>query len=182
MDYPLENLDPEKFQQFCQALLTREFPNLQCFPVAQPDGGRDALEYLPVVPEAERSFLVYQVKFVRNSESIDDPREWLLQKLREEAPKVAKLIPKGAKQYFLITNVAGTAHPESGSIDEMTAILRAHISLPAMCWWRDDINRRLDTAWDLKWAYPEVITGQDVIRHLVYEGLSEDKTSAGRCH
>ena len=43
MNYPLENLDPERFQHFCQALLVREHPQLQCFPVAQPDGGRDAI-------------------------------------------------------------------------------------------------------------------------------------------
>ena len=42
MDYPLENLGPERFQQFCQALLAKEYPDMQCFPVAQPDGGRDA--------------------------------------------------------------------------------------------------------------------------------------------
>lgn len=45
MSYPFENLDPEKFQHFCQALLTKEFPNMQCFPVAQPDGGRDAITF-----------------------------------------------------------------------------------------------------------------------------------------
>ena len=55
MDYPFENLDPERFQQFCQALLTKEFPNIQCFPVAQPDGGRDALSYLS--EDEERGFI-----------------------------------------------------------------------------------------------------------------------------
>ena len=34
MNYPLENLDPERFQQFCQALLVRDYPQVQCFPVA----------------------------------------------------------------------------------------------------------------------------------------------------
>jgi len=43
MDYPFENLTPEKFQLFCQALLVREYPSVQCLPVAQPDGGRDAV-------------------------------------------------------------------------------------------------------------------------------------------
>jgi hypothetical protein len=46
MNYPLENLGPEQFQEFCQALLLREHPNVQCFPVAQPDGGRDAVSYV----------------------------------------------------------------------------------------------------------------------------------------
>ena len=46
MDHPYENLDPERFQQFCQALIAKDYPNVQCIPVAQPDGGRDALSYL----------------------------------------------------------------------------------------------------------------------------------------
>jgi hypothetical protein len=46
MDYPLEQLGPERFQQFCQALISLEFPKVQSFPVAQPDGGRDAAAYL----------------------------------------------------------------------------------------------------------------------------------------
>ena len=44
MDYPFENLDPERFQNLCQALLTKEFPHVQCFPVAQPDGGMRRFE------------------------------------------------------------------------------------------------------------------------------------------
>jgi hypothetical protein len=46
VDYPLEELGPEGFQQFCQSLLVKEFPKLQCFPIAQPDGGRDGLPSL----------------------------------------------------------------------------------------------------------------------------------------
>ncbi len=45
MDYPLEYLGPERFQQFCQSLLVREHKDVQCFPVGQPDGGRDAISY-----------------------------------------------------------------------------------------------------------------------------------------
>jgi hypothetical protein len=63
MNYPFENLEPESFQQFCQALLTKEFPNVQCFSVAQPDGGRDALSIIS--EDDERSFIMYQVKFLR---------------------------------------------------------------------------------------------------------------------
>ena len=92
-----------------------------------------------------------------------------------EAPKVKKLIPAGARQYVLMTNVPGTAHPESGSIDSVNKLLSKELGIPAVCWWRNDLNRRLDDAWDLKWTYPELMTGPDLIRLVVENGLAEDK-------
>lgn len=49
------------------------------------------------------------------------------------------------------------------------------IDIPAECWWREDINRRLDGEWDIKWSYPEILHGQDVLRFVIENGLSEDK-------
>lgn len=46
MDYLYENLGEDRFQELCQSLLIREFPNVQCFPIRQPDGGRDAVAYI----------------------------------------------------------------------------------------------------------------------------------------
>ncbi len=173
MDYPLENLDPEKFQEFCQALLLKEFRDLQCFPVAQPDGGRDILSYYPgTLPH---SFIVFQVKFVRRPQAEKDPHKWLIKILEDEAPKIKKQIPNGAKQFVLMTNIAGTAHPKSGSIDKVNHLLNNELGLPSVCWWRDDLNRRLDNAWDLKWVYPELMTGPDLIRSVIESGLSESR-------
>jgi hypothetical protein len=117
MDYLYENLGDERFQQFCQSLLSKEYPDTQAFPVGQPDGGRDSLSYIS--GPGSQDFRVFQVKFVRNADSIQDPHKWLVEQLRSEAPKVAKLIAKGAIAYHLITNVRGTAHPDSGSIDKL---------------------------------------------------------------
>lgn len=44
-----------------------------------------------------------------------------------------------------------------------------------MCLWREDLSRRLDTTWDLKWVYPELMTGPDLIRAVLESGLSEDR-------
>jgi hypothetical protein len=41
-DNKYESLGPERFQQFCQALLVNIYPDVQCLPIGQPDGGRDA--------------------------------------------------------------------------------------------------------------------------------------------
>jgi len=173
MDYPFENLNPEKFQEFAQALLTREVKDLQCFPVAQSDGGRDIVTYEHKLPS--QNFAIYQVKYVRKPLAKKDVHKWLLKIIKGEAPKVRKLVDKGAKQFFLITNVPGTAHPDVGSIDQMNQLLESELGIPSRCWWRDDLNRKLDDAWNLKWSYPELMTGPDLIRSLIESGLSEDK-------
>lgn len=173
MNYPLENLGPERFQQFCQALLVREHPQLQCFPVAQPDGGRDAIAY---ISEQESSkFIVFQVKFSRKPFSESDPQKWLLAIMEEEAPKLARLIPRGASQFYLLTNIDGTAHLDVGSIDRLNQKLSEQLRVPFMCLWRDDLNRRLDNAWDIKWAYPDVMAGPDFLRYVMESGLTEDR-------
>lgn len=168
--YPYEDLDPERFQQFCQALLVLEFPNIQCFPVGQRDGGRDAISR---VLDPGKSFCVFQVKFVRNQSAGFDPHEWLARVVSEEVPKVRSLIPRGASHFHFITNVRGTAFPESGSIDELNAALTDLIPVPSQAWWRDDLDRRLDAAWDLKWTYPELMRGPDLIRAVVEAGAKE---------
>jgi hypothetical protein len=175
MDYQYENLGPEHFQEICQSLLLKEFPRTQCFPVAQPDGGRDAIAYPLFYYTKENEFIVFQVKFVRDPNAIVDSHKWLTDILKEEAPKLKKLIPKGAREYFLITNVRGTAHPEVGSIDTAHRILNDALDIPAQCWWRLDLNRRLDNAFDLKWAHPEILTGPDMLRQIIKTGLTEDK-------
>lgn len=172
MDYPLENLDPEKFQEFCQALILTVYPRSRAFPVGQPDGGRDAWVNLRLDP---RDSIVFQVKFVRKPLAETAPHEWIKSIAQGEAIKAKRLIHAGATRYILITNVPGTAHPGSGSIDIVDDILTNELGIPTECWWRDDINRRLDNAYNLKWAYPELMTGPDLIRSIIESGLGEDK-------
>lgn len=173
MDYPLENLDPERFQQLCQSLLVKEFRHVQCFPVAQPDGGRDAVSYL--LEGAGDKFMVFQIKYARKPHAETDPHKWLMAIVDDEAPKVGVLIPRGAVRYVLLTNIPGTAHLDKGSIDKLNQLLTDKFGIPSSCWWRDDINRRLDTAWDLKWMYPEILSGPDFLRIIIESGLSEHK-------
>ncbi len=177
MDYPYENLTPEKFQLFCQGLLAKEYPDLQCLPVAQPDGGRDAMQWLFL--EHAKEFVMFQVKFVRHLNEDQEPLKWIQKILTGEGPKVKTQISKGAKRYVLITNVRGTAHPDTGSIDSINSFLSKELGIPSLCWWRDDLNRRLDNAWDIKWTYPELMTGPDLIRLVIESGLSESRERRG---
>ena len=87
--------------------------------------------------------------------------------LMERLKRSKRLQERGAKHYVLITNVAGTAHLDVGSIDRIQTEVSARLPIPAICWWRDDINRRLDGNWDMKLRYPEVLTGQDFLRLLL---------------
>ncbi|GHO88060.1 NACHT domain-containing protein [Dictyobacter formicarum] len=174
MDYQYENLGPERFQHFCQALIAREHPHTQCFPVGQPDGGRDAIAYISNEKNS-KSFIIFQIKFVRKPQAEADIHKWLVKIMEEEALKIEKYIPLGAAKYYLLTNIQGTAHPDSGSIDKLDQTFSNLIKIPFQCWWRDDLSRRLDEAWNLKWSYPELMTGLDMLRYIFENGLSEHK-------
>lgn len=168
----MENLGPERFQEFCQSLITRAYPSIQCLPVGQPDGGRDA--WVKAWQGAE-NLIIFQVKYSRRPQAEPSPHEWIKSIASGEAKKVKRLIALGAKQYILITNIPGTAHLKSGSIDIVQESLTAELGIAAHCWWRDDINRRLDAAYDLKWTYPELMTGPDLIRSIIESGLGEHR-------
>ncbi len=73
MDYLYENLGDERFQELCQCLINKEFPNAQSFPVGQPDGGRDSLSY--ILNSHKKDFIYYQIKYVINPNQIQDPHK-----------------------------------------------------------------------------------------------------------
>lgn len=175
MDYQLENLGPEGFQHLVQALVSKAYPGVQCFPVAQPDGGRDVTSIRRLNTRlSEAEIVIFQVKYSRNPTATDE-HKWLEKILKEEAPKVRKLMPKGVKEFVLVTNIAGTAHLDKGSIDRVDALLKKYMPCPASVWWRNDINRRLDEAWNIKWSYPQIMSGPDVMRSLIENGMGEHK-------
>ena len=76
---------------------------------------------------------------------------------------------------MLVTNIAGTGHSGGGSIDKLQALLDEHIPIQSEAWWRDDLDRRLDNAWDLKFAYPQLFTGTDLLRLVFEASPSEDR-------
>ena len=63
MDYIYENLGDERFQEFCSTLISKEFPNIQAFPVGQPDGGRDAISYR--MDSSKKKFIVFRLEFYK---------------------------------------------------------------------------------------------------------------------
>lgn len=173
MDYLYENLGDERFQEFCGCLVSKEFPNVQVFPVGQPDGGRDLLVYS--MDKSKKEFIVFQVKFVRNANQDRDIHKWLTEIIEGEIKKISGLIPKGAKGYYLLTNVRGTAHLDVGSKDKLNRILEENIKIPSMCWWREDLSVIFEKDPIFKWSYPEILNGQDILNSLMFNNLNENK-------
>lgn len=165
MDYHYEYLDDQTFQKLCQAVIVAMHPtaHVQCMPVGQPDGGRDAVRRLEAANRV--GFVVYQVKFARDP-STRRARNAVCRLIESEREKVRRLIDQGAEKYVLITNVRGSSALGSGSIDQANKIAKS-VGIEAEIWWRDDIDRRLDgPAADVKKSYLEIIKYTDGIAPL----------------
>lgn len=163
MDFALERLGAERFQKLCQALLLSTFPNLQCLPVNQADGGRDAFS------RKDAGFTVFQVKFTENYQAKSE-RDSIRSLIKSEAKKVKVLIQQGATAYYFMTNVQGTSRSNVGSIDTINDILSKEFGIPCFVWWRDDIERRIESHEGIIWRYPELARGQDFLEFLVKGG------------
>ena len=174
MTYTYEHLSPQRFQQLCQALLLETFPHAQCLPVGQADGGRDALQSTKT-HDGSKFTVVFHVKFNSKALAEKHPHSWLKAQLEGEKESIERLAKKGMDQYILVTNVAGTAFPEKGAIDVVQSILDNIIPVPAQCWWRDDLNRRLERSLTVRWNYPEILTGLDILSAILTSRLSEDR-------
>ncbi|HEX3692117.1 MAG TPA: hypothetical protein VHU13_02130 [Solirubrobacteraceae bacterium] len=161
-------LGPERFQTFCQSLLTYEFPSLQALPVAQPDGGRDA-----IAPTTGKGFIAFQVKFRRRSERQLDPVKTLSKILSAELPKIERLKEEGAQEYYLLTNHLGSAHPHKGSVDRVQELLSEQVPIPAQCWWEADLDTRLAKHPELRWKYLELLEPGDLLAQLMGADASE---------
>ncbi|MGW1713145.1 NACHT domain-containing protein [Streptomyces sp. NPDC002156] len=174
MDYNYESLLNQRFQMLCQSLLVTEYENVQCFPIGMADGGRDATSRT-----GGRLETVFQIKFSRNPSTINNPARWIIDAIKGEKEKIEKLVDRGATRYILITNAFPTGSLDSGTIDKVDKYLEKNVPIEAYCWWRDDLDRRLDNQFDLKLRYPSLLSGSDMIRFL-WENLGTRQDSERR--
>ena len=90
-----------------------------------------------------------------------------------------RLVSKGAGAYYLLTCIAGTAERDRGTIDRLDERLKDHsetFGIPMECWWQSDIDARVDAApKELKWAYSDMLAGQDLIRYLIEADVRETR-------
>ena len=91
MDYDYEQLRDERFQEFCQALLTKEERGIQCFPVGMPDGDRDATILVDLPSPNTPKFVVYQAKYVREPQKIESPHLWLTEIVKGVDPELRRI-------------------------------------------------------------------------------------------
>jgi hypothetical protein len=165
VDYNYESLLNQRFQMLCQSLLISEMPNIQCYPVGMADGGRDNTGR-----NEKQELVVFQVKFTAKPSAIKNPVKWITDAIDEELEKIERLQRRGAVKYYLITNLSATTSLDTGTMDKVDRYLRDNVSIEAQCWWRDDLDRRLDLNYDLKLRYPSLLSGTDLLR-LVLENL-----------
>ena len=164
MTYNYEALNGLSFQKLAQALIVAKHPDTVCLPVPQPDGGRDAFLYLD--PTEKEEFVVFQAKFTHDPKAKTE-RDLIDEVIKSERDKVENLIVKGATHFYLVTNVSGTAHPNTGSIDKVNKTLKEEFGIPSYVWWRDDLDAQLNGAADIKWSFTEILRASDVLQILV---------------
>ena len=164
MTYYYEALNDISFQKLAQSLIVSVHPETICLPVRQPDGGRDAIFYHAALER--KNFIVFQIKFSTKPKDTSE-RNAIDRLIESEQEKVASLIQQGATHYYLVTNVQGTAHPGTGSIDRVNETLTKQFNIPCYVWWKDDLDARLDNASDVKWSYPEICRATDILQFLI---------------
>ncbi|WP_349876143.1 hypothetical protein ABIH81_18550 [Micromonospora sp. HUAS YX12] len=140
MRYRYEDLGDREFQQLIQALLAHSLGStLQAMPIGKADGGRDALH----------GTSVYQVKFTIAPHKVKDPVTWLIDALDGETEKIIALVERGARTYYLITNIEGTGNLDTGTIDRLSQALAERSkawSIEILPWWRETIDAQVSAA------------------------------------
>ena len=67
--------------------------------------------------------------------------------------------------------MAGTSEYWSGTMAELDQELARQskvFGIPMECWWQADIDARVDKApTEVKWAYPDMLAGPDLIRYMI---------------
>ncbi|MFD5912611.1 NACHT domain-containing protein [Streptomyces massasporeus] len=166
--YPYEQLDGRRFQLLAQSLFTAEHPNVQCFPLSGPDGGRDAVGMsLRTTSRSLKDGHVYQVKFREQNPvgvpTTDDLYRWVIGNLKSELPNVRKLAKRGAELFTFVTNVPATGHLDAGLRDRVQEWVNAHLPIPTSIWWREDLDARLSRHADLIFRFA-LFRGIDSVR------------------
>jgi hypothetical protein len=175
--YLYQRLSEKEFQQLCGALLRLNNPGIRCYPVGMRDGGKD-IEAQPGAPTT-----IYQVKWTSKVER--DPVTWLKRAIEGERTNIERLIAEeGATNYILMTSVAGTSVPKTGTIaklDKELAVFSEKLGIPMTCLWQSDVDSMVDSAPDAtKWSYANMLAGHDLIRFLIYGAQIEGRAAQMR--
>ncbi|MDH6434767.1 hypothetical protein M2158_003244 [Streptomyces sp. SAI-144] len=166
--YPYEQLDGRRFQLLAQSLFTAEHPDVQCFSLSGPDGGRDAVGMSRLHPSQPlKDTLIFQVKFREQNPlgtpTNDELYRWVIGNLKAELPKIRKLARRGAELFTFVTNVPATGHLDAGLRDRVQEWITINLPLPGSVWWREDLDARLSRNSDLIFKF-SLFRGIDSVR------------------
>jgi hypothetical protein len=172
--YLFERLGDHDFQQLVGTLLAAQFPDFVPMALRQADGGRDGLRELE-----PGKLIVYQVKWSASGRE-KDPVTWLDEVVRKEERNLRRLAAEGVRRYMLVTNVASTSRPGTGTYDRLDKKLEEHAKTfgfgSMSCVWREALNPWVDLApAEVKWSYAEMLVGWDLMRYLVAEHVGGAK-------
>ncbi|OMC33851.1 hypothetical protein A5740_11190 [Mycobacterium sp. GA-1841] len=141
------------------------------------DGGRD------ITGSDGEHTLVFQVKWT--SKALQNPVTWLKGAVEAERKNIERLVrEEGATEYRLMTSVAGTSTPKSGTMDRLDKELdklSAEYGIRMRCLWQADIDSMVDNAPDAtKWSYAQMLVGHDLIRYLIHGAQIEGRAAEMR--
>ncbi|MGW6035971.1 NACHT domain-containing protein [Gordonia terrae] len=143
------------------------------------DGGRDVTAR---GPDGAPGGTIYQVKW--SKDRIKSPVAWLRAAVEGEAESIERLVANGATRYVLMTCVAGTSTPDTGTIDRLDsefAALSTRFGITMEPLWQADIDGMVDGAPDaIKWSYQEMLAGPDLIRFLLHGSSVEGRAAEMR--
>lgn len=173
--YLYERLTPHDFQLLVNAVMPYAFPSYRPLPLGQSDGGRDG------VAVVDGKTLVVQVKW-SSAGRHKDAVSWLSGVVRSEEANLRRLAGEGVRRYVLVTNVASTGKPGTGTFDRLDEKFRGYEEEYGFesiaCVWREGLDGFLDSTPDeVKWAYADMLAGWDLVRYLITEqfGTSRDR-------
>jgi hypothetical protein len=177
--YLYERLGDHDFQQLVSALLANQFPDYLPMALRQTDGGIDGKRNID-----PKTLLIYQVKWAASGTD-KNPVSWLDAVVKKELDNLRRLAKEGVRNYALVTNVASTAKPRTGTFAQLDKKLEEYakdLGYDQMtCIWREALNPWVDNAPDsTKWAYADMLAGWDLIRYLVAEQVGPTKNQADR--
>ena len=83
-------------------------------------------------------------------------------------------------KYVVLTNVGGSATLGTGSIDKVQKLLDDGLpeTLDSQCYWRADVDARVDNNFDVKWSYPQILSVADFLPEVIGHGGTRNKARA----
>lgn len=173
MNYDLNSLGNERFEELVQSLSIKMFgANVAIFGKG-PDGGREASFYIKAngsLMESTDEYCIVQAKF-KDLNTKKPDFQWVKKQFEDEMNKLIQLSKKGIKlpqHYHFFTNIIFTAVKDTGIFDKMIELKKDYSTYIKNIYFHDynKINRLLDGYEDIRKTYYDFIVPGDIISEI----------------